>query len=234
MHNAALARALWSKRPDGVTWEYIYFLEDLQEIDVPIAAFSDVMQYKPTNIIQGFNVYENERALALLDLLEIEAEDLSENLGTAGDFAQTAKILAEIEQMTTTASSKARAEAGPLRNFLFGRKNVDVCDLCGQELPVGFLVAAHIKKRASCNDQEKRDPNIVMRACKLGCDELFERSYIHVDELGKIQLTVNFSTATADLRTAANKLVSRPCKAHRTETKHYFDWHRTHPRRLLK
>jgi hypothetical protein len=37
MHNEDLAASLWSRTSEGVTWEYIYFLDDLHEIDIPVS-----------------------------------------------------------------------------------------------------------------------------------------------------------------------------------------------------
>lgn len=36
--------------------------------------------------------------------------------------------------------------------------------LCGAELPVRFLAAAQIKKRAACGDDERRDLSNIARA----------------------------------------------------------------------
>ena len=48
------------------------------------------------------------------------------------------------------------------------------------------LVAAHIKKRAACSLEEKKDyKSIVMPMCSFGCDYLYERGYIAVSD-GKI------------------------------------------------
>lgn len=232
LHSSPLAQELWKTNADGETWEYIYFLTDLQEIDVPVENFNKVMQYKPNAIVQGFNVYSGEKAEALLDLLEVFDDDPEIASGEAASLENTAKKLAAIQAMDTSAQHKARAEMGPLRDFLFGGKKIDCCDLCGRSLPTGFLVAAHIKKRASCSDAEKRDPRVVMRACKLGCDELYERGYIAVAETGVVVATVNLTTATLDLRESAKQAIGKPCKTFDNVSGSYFEWHRTHLRRL--
>lgn len=233
LHSRPLAQELWNNNADGATWEYIYFLTDLQEIDIPVEKFNKVMQYKPNAIVQGFNVYSDEKADALLDLLEVFDDASVVASGDAISLLETAQKLASIQAMDTNARHKARAEMGPLRNFLFGGKTNDYCDFCGRSLPVGFLVAAHIKKRASCTDEEKRDPRVVMRACKLGCDELYERGYICISDTGTIKAAPSLEAAAKDLRDAVELLRGRNCTAFDESTKTYFNWHRQHPRRIL-
>ena len=46
-------------------------MDDLEEIEIPVAKFNEALNYKPTNIIQGFNVYGAEAAEKLIKLLEI-------------------------------------------------------------------------------------------------------------------------------------------------------------------
>ena len=43
--NNELAVDLWGRDPDGGTWEYIYFVDDLQEADIPLQDFCEVVQY---------------------------------------------------------------------------------------------------------------------------------------------------------------------------------------------
>ena len=57
----------------------------------------------------------------------------------------------------------------------------NTCCIYNKKYPVSFLVAAHIKKRAECTLDEKKDfLNIVAPMCKMGCDELYEKGYIGV------------------------------------------------------
>ena len=46
---------------------------------------------------------------------------------------------------------------------------------------------SHIKKRRHCTNEEQVNRNVVMPMCKFGCDELFERGYIYVEE-GEIKI----------------------------------------------
>ncbi len=46
------------------------------------------------------------------------------------------------------ASAKVRKEQAQLRNLLSGNRELASCALCGNEYPMGFLVAAHVEKSA--------------------------------------------------------------------------------------
>ena len=89
----------------------------------------------------------------------------------------------------------ARREQSFLRRLLFQDREKGYCVICGEELPVSLLVAAHIKPRAYCTDEERRDYiNNVAPMCLLGCDALFEREIIIVED-GKISVRINYDEA---------------------------------------
>ena len=73
-----------------------------------------------------------------------------------------------------------REEQGILRARLLGGSDHGTCFLCGEDLPVELLVAAHIKPRSKCSDAERKDWANVVRMCLLGCDALFERGHVTV------------------------------------------------------
>ena len=66
--------------------------------------------------------------------------------------------------------------------WLFEGKETETCALCGRQFAVVALVTAHKKRRADCNEGERRDPHIVMPLCQFGCDYLYERQHIYVEE----------------------------------------------------
>ena len=96
------------------------------------------------------------------------------------------------------AAVKVRKEQAVLRNLLAGDRPQAPCALCGDEYPMGFLVAAHVKKRSLCNDDERRDlHHVAMLACVFGCDALYEAGWITVDGDGRVQ-TVQPESAPED------------------------------------
>lgn len=92
--------------------------------------------------------------------------------------------------LETIAKVKVRQEQARLRKLLAGDKSVAACVLCGDDYPIAFLVAAHIKKRAICADDERRNlSHIAMLVCGFGCDAVHELGWITVDIHGHIQTT---------------------------------------------
>jgi hypothetical protein len=233
LHNEQLAKSLWSVNAEGKTWEYIYFLDDLQETEIPIKRFNKLLGYKPSNIVQGFTVLEGKKAELVGELLELDDTALP----LAGQVEAPHDLINQLTSLQATdqpVSALARAEADILRKYLFGSDTTSECDLCGRKLPTHLIVAAHIKPRASCTEDQRKDLNVVMRACKLGCDDLFERGYITVDDTGTICATTNLDSSPSDLKQFVQSLVGSACKAFSTANIQYFEWRKNHPRRYLR
>jgi hypothetical protein len=225
VRNEQLAVELWDR--------YIYFLDDLQEIELPVSRYNAVLQYNAGNIARAFEVHEEPWSERLLELLELKIDEAYPQPTDTSTEALQVQLaaLAETDAPTTT---KARNEQGILRAFLFGKKTTEACDLCGRQFPISFLVAAHIKRRESCCDEERKSFDVIMKACKFGCDELFERGYIYVDAQGVIQPSPNFQKSTEDLKQAAVGLIGRPTPAYTESSAAHFKWHFDHLPRKLK
>lgn len=61
-----LARELWGTDPAGQTWEYVYFLRDVHQVDIPYSELNRLLGYKEANPFQGFNVVAADRSANLL------------------------------------------------------------------------------------------------------------------------------------------------------------------------
>lgn len=120
-----------------------------------------------------------------------------------------------------------RTEQPALRRSLVGNKSISQCALCGEEMPIEFLVAAHIKQRSLCSDEEKSDlVNIGMLACKFGCDDLYELGYISVDPSGVIVAASADELHGNFISSALARLAGAPCSAFTSANAKYFQWHR--------
>jgi len=145
-------------------------------------------------------------------------------------------LLARLEAMGgTDAAGAARAvrrEQSLLREWLgIGAAAGDSpvqCGVCGRYLPRRLLVAAHVKPRSACTEEERKDiPHVAMVACALGCDALFEAGYLSVDGSGRIV------TARRELRQSHALAVLRDLEGRRAPAwsparEPYFAWHRQH------
>ncbi len=116
-----------------------------------------------------------------------------------------------------------RAEQSLLRRVHLGGQDEGKCVLCGRVFPIGLLVAAHIKKRSLCSDAEKRDVRgNIMPACRLGCDELFERGYLRI-EIGRVRCSTTKPMSDA-IRAYLAPLEGTTIEGWNLHAK-YFEWH---------
>ncbi|MDM5222989.1 HNH endonuclease [Peribacillus sp. NJ11] len=221
IHNVPLAENLWGWNSKGETWEFIYFLDEIREHDIPISLFNEIVGYSQNFKVQGFSVLDEEKSDALLSYFDLESETVVQPVSEIEykDIIESFnKDTLDIEGKT-----KSRAEQGFLRKALFGNMTVGRCGICGKEYPIPFLVAAHIKKRSFCSNEEKLDyKNIVMPMCKFGCDDLFEKGYITVEE-GRI--VVNQKITTKMLEEHLSKLKERQIAGWNEDNAKYFLWH---------
>jgi hypothetical protein len=129
--------------------------------------------------------------------------------------------------LDSVASVKIRKEQAQLRNLLAGNRELASCALCGNEYPMGFLVAAHVKKRAICSDDERRDlHHVAMLACTFGCDALYEAGWITVGQDGHVQTIPLDGVPKGRIREHLQHLAGHRCTAHSLASERYFIWHR--------
>ncbi len=60
-HNKDLAEHLWKTNSMGQTWEYMYLLDNLTELSVPINEFNKVLGFSDNYVPQGFAQIKEER-----------------------------------------------------------------------------------------------------------------------------------------------------------------------------
>ncbi len=225
--NEALAADLWSRKPDGSTWEYVFLLSDLEPVDIPIEAFNIAAGYAPNFVVQRFLVMDEAKSLSV-----IEGLDLSPALGPLvvkpSDTATALTALQALEgDLNASGNGVRRIEQSLLRKLKLGNKTSESCAICGEDLPVNLLAIGHIKKRASCTPAERKDLANVMPACYLGCDRLFENGYLYVDEHGIVR-TAEPTSLTAALQNTLEHLNGLGCTAWNSASEFYFKWHRDH------
>lgn len=124
--------------------------------------------------------------------------------------------------------ARARREQARLRQLLVGGRSVrdGRCGICGRVFPIGLLLAAHVKRRSHCSEEERRDfVNVAMLACALGCDVLFEAGYLTVGSDGRIR-TAGASLTHPALHKILGTLRGREAPAWNEHREPYFAWHR--------
>ncbi|WP_142383666.1 hypothetical protein [Bacillus sp. V5-8f] len=124
--------------------------------------------------------------------------------------------------------AKGRREQAFLRKELFNNKHTDMCCICGKEYLIEFLVAAHIKKRADCSQDEKLDnKNIVMPMCAFGCDELYKKGFLSMID-GTVRALQDTRLLPSALQEYITKIEGRECVHYNRATEKYFKWHHNH------
>ena len=208
---------LWDANEKGETWEYIYFIDSLQSIDIPYVQFNQTVGYQSNFVPQGFMVLNEERSSSYFDEHEIQI--------TQTQYAALATALNELESFDKPGSVLNRVEQGILRRIHIGDNLNRTCGMCDRSLPASLLVAAHIKKRAECTQDDKRDVyNIAMPMCALGCDPLFEKGYISVQD-GVIVVSKASQSSGTELVKVLNILEGKICGSWNENNKKYFAWH---------
>jgi hypothetical protein len=117
-----------------------------------------------------------------------------------------------------------RREQRALRQHLIGNKESGECGVCGRSLSSNLLVASHIKPRNECTEKERIDPSVVMLACVLGCDSLFDKGFIYVAQNGIIKVSRK-SDFYPDLSQFISAIDGKVAQASSQNRKHYFAWH---------
>ena len=154
------------------------------------------------------NVVNVEREFKLIDIARKKVE------------IQMTRLV-NLDRKTIT---RQRTEQHLLRNYLFKHKKQGECAICNNQYPISFLATAHIKKRSKCTDQEKKDFKVVMPACHLGCDKVYEDGYVIVKD-GIIKNNITSKPSTDDLRTFISSITDNKCKYYDNETAKYFKYH---------
>jgi hypothetical protein len=117
-----------------------------------------------------------------------------------------------------------RREQRALRQHLIGNKKSGQCGVCGRALSSNLLVASHIKPRNECSEKERVDPSVVMLACVLGCDSLFDKGFIYIDQNGVIKVSSK-SDGYPDLSLFVSNIDGKVATAYSDKAKGYFAWH---------
>ena len=172
----------------------------------------------------------------IIELLENSASDSSETLiqdlyenGKARDrdFEEHFKLRLKEIRNTDGQSNQAqsRKEQGILRGILFKGASEAKCAICHRALPTDLMVAAHIKPRSKCSTSERKNPNVVMPVCRVGCDDFFEKGYLIVDQGGVIQINEQMKYSD-ELKAVLSELEGKCCTHFNQETEGFFSYKR--------
>ena len=119
----------------------------------------------------------------------------------------------------------SRKEQGILRGILFKSFKETKCAICHRTLPVDLMVAAHIKPRSKCRTSERKNPNVVMPICKIGCDDFFEKWHLIVGNTGVIHINKKI-IYPPELISILGACEGKLCTHFNEETEQFFEFKR--------
>lgn len=132
------------------------------------------------------------------------------------------KELAKIDDMDFETRATSRREQAYLRKYLLDSGSAE-CTICSNKFDEELLVAAHIKMRSKCTNEERRDfGNVATLMCSFGCDILFERGIIGVIDGVVVQL--DKSRRSAYVQSKIEKLLGGVVRNWHGSEK-YYAWH---------
>ncbi|GAA4682425.1 hypothetical protein GCM10023215_15530 [Pseudonocardia yuanmonensis] len=153
-------------------------------------------------------------------LLQARRADVEQ--GTLGAFGDDLGFFSG--QLTHLTEAETRGEQRALRLRLLRGRSSATCALCSLDFPSTFLVAAHIKQRSECTENEQRDwNNIAMLVCLFGCDKLYEDGFVSVDGSGAIRVR---DCSPGPVLKKLQSLQGGRCLAFTQRSAGYFAWHR--------
>ena len=140
---------------------------------------------------------------------------------------ESAKRIFTKDELDRSIKSISRGEQYYLRKHLGLTKGGSTnCGICGRKFPNNLLIAAHIKPRAKCTVGERNDfDHIGMPACLFGCDSLYEKGYISVQN-GKVVVWDQITELnTGAIRNVTKNLNGKDISYWNSNSSPYFNWH---------
>ena len=179
---------------------------------------------------------DNQDFEIIIELLENIEEDATLSLieslyktGKSKDKNFDEHLKRQLSELENTDSyrnhAQSRKEQCILRGILFKDDSEKKCAICHRILPTNLMVAAHIKPRNKCSTSERKNPNVVMPICKVGCDDFFEKGYIIVDSTGIIRKNekMNYSI---ELGLILREIIGKQCTHFNEDTANFFSYKR--------
>lgn len=201
------------------------------DLRIPFRALADVVSHGESSSGSGpLDRNGSPKRIFLAELTPGDAAGLirlvDDQLGSRAERDITTESRVWVGENTSVLrESLARREQSALRDHLLDGYEKARCALCGRRLPADLLVAAHICPRNRLGEGERKDlSHIAMLACTLGCDALFERGYLVVDNTGIVRETT--VPGLKEVSSVTSGIAGRRCAAFSEATASKFASHR--------
>ena len=215
-----LARSIWFTNRVDLLRENLLILINASELSVNVKEVTKILGYKSSQITKSITTIDQQKTHLLVEELELDLDYLA----TTQDSTSFQRRLNGLgKDLSLDVVSKRRAEQHIFSEYLFSGKDYVTCSICHKNYPSDLLVAGHIKKRSDCSDSEKRDLNIVMPVCKFGCDDLYEKGYILINDKGLVVSNPNLNLE-GNVREYVNDILGKKCTFFSEKSKKYFEY----------
>ena len=145
------------------------------------ATIDSYIEYSPFFLKREIN-YKKAKSRETFEIVYIGNHHKDNHILVTSKYDLYRKQLQGLASTDGTTEQKIRNEQTILRNWLFENKSHEKCALCVKEYSIKSLVAAHKKPRRYCSTNERTDPYIVMPACKMGCDFVYEERWVKIED----------------------------------------------------
>lgn len=221
MKNDKLANSIWGSY-ENKTWEYIYFINEAKDLDINFNVICEIVGYSSNYIPRGITILDKDKSLSLIEYYDIESKVYGHNVSD-DEYKKLIESMENANSLDRSGKVKTRLEQKLLRKYLFNDKKVAKCAICGQEYPIELLITAHIKKRCMCTNEERLDyKNIAVPMCVFGCDSLYEKGFIGVNNgvIKKIK-----DTECTSVEEYIKKIEDKKCASYTEDNAKYFEQH---------
>lgn len=123
IHSQSLAIDLWQTNSKGETWEYIYFLDELTEHDIPYKEFNSTVGYQSNYVIQGFSILNEDKSDLFLNRFNLRSSIYFPEIPEQ-DYIATSTELDQADSLERQVIVNKRIEQQYLRRSLFGKKKM--------------------------------------------------------------------------------------------------------------
>lgn len=102
-HNPSLAQKLWGRDSKGQTWEYMYTLLDVKDIDLPYSEFNSTIGDSPNNNHLGFRIVNEEQSARFVAYLDGEGGNFRDVSSAIRDLTED-DIFAVLDDWSSSSS----------------------------------------------------------------------------------------------------------------------------------
>ena len=225
--NRNLSEYLWNSKEDGETWENMFLIDEIKKIDIPISNFIDIMGYKEKYYVQSYTVYDEDISEIIVEDLDLTSWDSPfYTLNCESEEDKRKRIEELMSKLHSTdkkgKETKRRLEQSLLREYHLKKTHTN-CSLCHKFLPNSLIHIGHIWKRSQIKDEKiRKNLDIAMPVCKLGCDDLFEKEFIIVNSMGQI-LRNDKKNFTDELKKFTQQYNGKKCLHFSDKTQDFFN-----------